>query len=56
MNANTNTADSRDAHNRAALDPANMFAERAITKATIDGSANTLTLTGGDTITIRHET
>lgn len=53
MNANTVT--SRDARNEAAQTLSSMFAGHVITKVTIDGGTNVLTLTDGGTITIRHD-
>ena len=45
-----------DANNEAAQTLANMFAGATIEDYSINGGTIALTLTGGDTITIRHET
>ena len=45
-----------DANNEAAQTLASMFAGTTIAKTSASGGTITLTLTGGDTITIRHET
>ena len=46
----------RDANNEAAKTLADMFAGTTIVKTSASGGTITLTLTDGDTITIRHET
>lgn len=46
----------RDANNKAAQTLASMFAGTTIAKTSASDGAITLTLTDGDTITIRHET
>lgn len=46
----------RDANNEAAQTLADMFAGTTIVKTSASGGTITLTLTDGDTITIRHET
>lgn len=46
----------RDANNEAAKTLASMFAGTTIVKTSASGGTITLTLTDGDTITIRHET
>lgn len=55
MNADANTMNT-DANNEAAQTLANMFTGTTIAKTSANGGTITLTLTGGDTITIRHET
>ena len=55
MNTNTNTANT-DANNKAAQALANMLAGTTITDHSTNGGTTTLTPTGGNTITIRHET
>lgn len=55
MNADANTMNT-DANNEAAQTLANMFAGATIEDYSINGGTIALTLTGGDTITIRHET
>lgn len=55
MNTNINTVNT-DANNEAAKTLADMFAGAAIEDYSINGGTITLTLTDGDTITIRHET
>ena len=55
MNTSANTMNT-DANNEAAQTLANMFAGATIADYSINGGTITLTLTGGDTITIRHET
>lgn len=55
MNTNTNAVNT-DANNETAQALANMFAGATITDYSINGGTITLTLTDGDTITIRHET
>lgn len=46
----------RDANNEAAKTLASMFTGTTIAKTSASGGTITLTLTDGDTITIRHET
>ena len=55
MNANVNTVNT-DANNEAAKTLADMFAGATIEDYSINGGTIALTLVGGDTITIRHET
>lgn len=55
MNTNVNTVNT-DANNEAAKALADMFAGATIEDYSINGGTITLTLTDGDTITIRHET
>ena len=55
MNTNANAVNT-DANNETAQALANMFAGATVTDYSINGGTITLTLTGGDTITIRHET
>lgn len=55
MNTNVNTVNT-DANNEAAKALANMFTGTTIAKTSASGGTITLTLTDGDTITIRHET
>lgn len=55
MNTNVNTVNT-DANNEAAKALASMFAGTTIAKTSASGGTITLTLTDGDTITIRHET
>ena len=55
MNTNVNTVNT-DANNEAAKTLANMFEGAVIEGYSINGGTITLTLTDGDTITIRHET
>lgn len=55
MNADANTMNT-DTNNEAAQTLANMFAGATIEDYSINGGTIALTLTGGDTITIRHET
>lgn len=55
MNANDNTPNT-DANNEAAKTLADMFAGITVADYSINGGTITLTLTDGDTITIRHET
>lgn len=55
MNTNVNTVNT-DANNEAAQTLANMFEGAVIEGYSINGGTITLTLTGGDTIAIRHET
>ena len=54
MNTNANTVNT-DANNEAAKTLTDMFAGATIEDYTINGGTVTLTLTDGDTITIRHE-
>lgn len=54
MNTNANTVNT-DANNGAAKALADMFAGATIEDYSINGGTITLTLTGGDTIAIRHE-
>lgn len=54
MNTNANTVNT-DANNEAAKALADMFAGATIEDYSINGGTITLTLTGGDTIAIRHE-
>ena len=59
MNTNSGTANNAtnsDVNNEAAKTLANMFAGATIEDYSINGGTITLTLVGGDTITIRHET
>lgn len=55
MNANANTVNT-DANNEATQTLADMFAGATIEDYSINGGTITLTLAGGDTIAIRHET
>ena len=55
MNANANTVNT-DANDEAAKKLADMFAGATIEDYSINGGTITLTLAGGDTIAIRHET
>ena len=55
MNTNVNTVNT-DANNEAAKALANTFAGATIEDYSINGGTITLTLTDGDTVTIRHET
>lgn len=55
MNTNVNTVNT-DANNEAAKTLTDMFAGTIIEGYSINGGTITLTLTDGDTITIRHET
>ena len=55
MNADANTMNT-DANNEAAQTLANMFAGATIEDYSINGGTIALTLTGGDTIAVRHET
>lgn len=55
MNTNINTVNT-DANNEAAKTLADMFAGVTVADYSINGGTITLTLTDGDTITIRHET
>lgn len=55
MNTNVNNVNT-DANNEAAKTLADMFAGAVIEDYSINGGTITLTLTDGDTITIRHET
>lgn len=55
MNTNVNTVNT-DTNNEAAQTLTGMFAGATIEDYSINGGTITLTLTGGDTITIRHET
>ena len=55
MNTDANTVNT-DANNEAAQTLANMFAGATIEGYSISGGTVALTLTDGDTITIRHET
>ena len=55
MNTNANTVNT-DANNEAAQTLADMFAGATIEDYSINGGTITLTLAGGDTIAIRHET
>lgn len=55
MNTNINTVNT-DANNEAAKTLTDMFAGATIEGYSINGGTITLTLTDGDTITIRHET
>lgn len=55
MNTNVNTVNT-DTNNEAAQTLTGMFAGTTVEDYSINGGTITLTLTGGDTITIRHET
>lgn len=55
MNTNVNTPNT-DANSEAAQTLADVFAGATVTDYSINGGTITLTLTDGDTITIRHET
>lgn len=55
MNTNVNTVNT-DANNEAAKTLADMFAGVTVADYSINGGTITLTLVGGDTIAIRHET
>ena len=55
MNTNVNTVNT-DANNEAAQTLADMFAGATIEDYSTNGGTITLTLVGGDTIAIRHET
>lgn len=55
MNTNVNTVNT-DANNEAAQMLADMFAGTTIEDYSVNGGTITLTLTGGENITIRHET
>ena len=55
MNTNINTVNA-DANNEATQTLADMFAGAIIEDYSINGGTITLTLTDGDTVTIRHET
>ena len=46
----------RDANNEAAKTRADMFTGITIVKTSASGGTITLTITDGDTVTIRHET